>query len=146
MPFRTRVRLCLTENMTGHLSRQKKTPMSHSSDTQHPRIEDESTRRWFSIEWLGLLSGGGFFIGLFFAYHTFASGLMTQAEFASLTRGMSITEVNTCLGFDGTLVESTMSDAHSQNTVYRWENSSLSWVEARFCNGRLANWDCRNLP
>ena len=128
-----------------------------------------ANRRWWSIEWLGLTCGLLFFVGLFFAYRTYTSGLVTQSEFDALQPGFTLAQVNAQLGFAGRRVSPAelqsrgdqasrvqpslppaapdMSpDASPAMDVYRWENSTRSWVECHFLGDRLQQLRCCRLP
>lgn len=117
---------------------------------------DTVCQRSPGLEWLGLISGALFFIGLFFAYRTFTAGLVTQAEFDSLQVGLTLQQVNDRLGFAGRQRGAAQEPARpgadgdhrsSQTTsVYRWENSTQSWVACQFEDGRLTRMWSRQLP
>ncbi|MCR9201217.1 MAG: hypothetical protein NXI04_21460 [Planctomycetaceae bacterium] len=124
------------------------------SGTAHPNAD----QRWWSVEWLGLTCGLLFFVGLFFAYRTYAWGLVTQAEFDTLQPGLTLAQVNDRLGFAGrrTSAAEWQQPAHRSQPlpsdrapavdVYRWENSTQSWVECHFLGGQLQSRRCCRLP
>lgn len=107
-------------------------------------------RRSLLIEIVGVVSAVCFFIGVFCAYLTFASGVVSQSEFECLEVGYSLAEVNDCLGFQGRQIaaDTTLPDMPADNgaKIYRWENSSLSYVECEFTDGKLTAMTATQLP
>lgn len=129
-------------------------PIQPTSDASN------SPRRSYVLEVFGVLAGIGFFIGVFFAFRTQMSGLVTQREFDRLKPGQTLAEVNDVLGFGGTLCAPATPDANASETrdqseaagrrgavsTYVWENSSISFVRCEFTAGRLITKHARDLP
>lgn len=112
--------------------------------TPETPVADSEERRSYAIEVIGIFSAFAFFVGVFFAYQTFAAGLVTQREFNRLETGLTVAEADTRLGFIGQKVES--STEEEQPEIYRWENSTLSYVECEFVDGRLVTKKAVELP
>ena len=107
-----------------------------------------------------MISAVGFFIGVYFAYRTFTDGIVTQQEFDLLQSGQTVVEANETLGFEGQRVrndaDSALGDVvHATistdatpvpTTIFRWENSTLSFVECEFQDGRLVAKKATRLP
>ena len=85
------------------------------------------------------------FVGVFFAYRTYSAGVVTQAEFERLQSGFSLSEANSELGLIGRRMESTAM-GNAAAAVYRWENSTLSYVECEFVDGQLVSKKAVKLP
>ena len=122
--------------------------------TDKPPRANSQNGRSYVLEVVGVLSGIGFFIGVFFAYQTYASGLITQREFDHLQTGHTLDEVNQLLGFEGVLASSTEREETSGGVqdrtaiveTYVWENSSISFVRCDFVDGQLTVKEAQNLP
>lgn len=111
-------------------------------------------RRSYVLELIGAVSVIGFFVGIYFAYQTQVSGVVTQREFDQLQPGQSLATVNKLLGFEGALLDpSPDQSAHDHTTAsspattfYVWENSTVSFVQCTFVEGRLTEKKALDLP
>ena len=114
-----------------------------ATEPEENQTPQNSNRSWV-IEAIGLFSAVAFFFGVYFAYRTFAAGVVTQEEFESLQSGLSLADANSRLGMEGRPVEPRGTDAAAK--VYRWENSTLSYVECEFVDGQLVTKKAVELP
>lgn len=122
------------------------------SSTDQADVNPANSQRSYVLEIIGVLSGIAFFVGVFFAFRTQTSGLVTQSEFDQLQNGQTLFEVNDVLGFDG-IKKSDVSDSvdaekstRADSTTYVWENSTVSFVRCEFVDGRLVTKEAKNLP
>lgn len=96
------------------------------------------------LELIGLVTILGFFIGIFLAWRTQVSGLVTDHEFSQLKTGQTVSEVNQILGQSGELLHDT---SPTKNEVtYVWRNSTDSTVTCIFEDNRLIRREAVNLP
>ncbi len=108
--------------------------------------------RSYILELIGTVSVIGFFVGIYFAYQTQISGVVTQREFDQLQPGQSLAEVNELLGFEGTLVNPSAGGASevqptaSAEVAYVWENSTISFIQCNFVDGQLTQKKASDLP
>ncbi len=119
-----------------------------------PSLSRVQDRRSYVLESIGAVSVIGFFVGIYFAYQTQVSGVVTQSEFDLLQPGQSVAVVNELLGFEGTVVkpksgedvDSQPTASSSVATTYVWQNSTISFVQCTFIDGRLTDKTATDLP
>jgi len=137
-------------------------PTQTETHTDSPHSNNTRGERSYVLEFVGAVAVIGFFVGIFLAYRTQASGVVTQSEFDQLQTGQSVAVVNELLGFEGALVPAVPSDGgqiHSPDKVssvdssstssavtYVWENSTISFVRCEFIEDRLTNKTANDLP
>ena len=117
--------------------------MSPTAYPDNDGTPNESNRS-FAIEAIGLFSAVAFFFGVYFAYRTFSAGVVTQGEFQGLQAGLSLADANSRLDMEGRRLDPKGTGSTAE--IYRWENSTLSYVECEFVDGQLVSKKAVELP